>query len=158
MLKKGEVVNTNIKVNTAEDLEIKLKTLLSDTLTVIYFYPKDNTPGCTKEACSFRDFNKDIKALGVKVIGVSKDSSASHEKFALKNNLDFTLISDEEGNLLEEFKVWKEKSIFGKTFLGIQRSTFVIDKEGRVLKHWEKVNPARHAEEVYNWLANYPYE
>lgn len=124
---------------------------------VLYFYPKDNTSGCTKEACGFRDFNKDIEKLGVKVIGVSKDSVKSHKKFVEKHELNFALWSDEPDNsnvpqFHEVFGVWVEKSMYGKKYMGAQRSTFVINPDGEIAHVWEKVKPAEHAKEVFEWL------
>lgn len=115
---------------------------------VLYFYPKDDTPGCTKEACAFRDALEDYTALNTVIIGVSKDSLQSHDKFIAKYGLPFELLSDEEGRLLEAFGVWKEKSMYGKTFLGVQRSTFLIDEEGKIMKAWRRVSAANHVAEV----------
>lgn len=115
---------------------------------VLYFYPKDDTPGCTKEACSFRDMFADIKAEGAVVIGVSKDGAKSHEKFAAKYRLNFPLLVDEEGKIIEAYGAFKEKSMFGKTFLGIERSTFLIDGDGVIRKIWRAVKVDKHVEEV----------
>ncbi|MFA6989000.1 MAG: thioredoxin-dependent thiol peroxidase [Candidatus Gastranaerophilaceae bacterium] len=118
---------------------------------VLYFYPKDNTPGCTQEACNFRDnFNRLIsKAV---VIGVSADSIASHKKFQEQQSLNFILLSDPEHKLLEKFEAWGEKKMYGKSFMGIIRSTFIIDKEGIVKKIWENVNVKGHVDEVLEEL------
>ena len=119
---------------------------------VLYFYPKDNTPGCTQEACDFRDnFNRIIsKAV---VIGVSADNIASHKKFQEKQSLNFILLSDPEHKLLEQFEAWGEKKMYGKLFMGIIRSTFIIDKEGIVKKIWKNVKVKGHVDEVLqNWI------
>lgn len=127
--------------------EISLSGLKGQTV-VLYFYPKDNTPGCIQEACSFRDAQAKLKQAGVKVLGVSKDSLKSHQGFINLFNLNFPLLSDPKGEIISAYGVWKEKSIFGKTALGIERTTFLIDGEGVVRKVWRKVKPAGHAEEV----------
>lgn len=119
---------------------------------VIYFYPKDNTPGCTKEAKKFAELHDRFVEKGVKVIGISKDSSESHKKFANKYELPFTLISDREGELLSKFGVWKEKSMFGKTVLGIVRSTFIVDPEGKIAKVYPKVSPEKNPLEVVDFF------
>ena len=115
---------------------------------VVYFYPKDDTPGCTTEALDFTAKRADFEAAGVTVIGVSKDSAASHDKFCRKHGLGIVLASDEAGSTCEDFGVWGEKSMYGKKFLGITRATFLIDAEGRIAKVWPKVKVAGHADEV----------
>lgn len=115
---------------------------------VVYFYPKDDTPGCTKEACGFRDTYDDILAKGAVVIGISADSEASHQKFKNKYELPFYLLSDPEKETIEAFGAWGEKSMYGKKYMGIMRSTFVIGEDGTVIKAWPKVKPADHAKEV----------
>jgi len=115
---------------------------------VLFFYPKDNTPGCTTEAIGFSDALSDFEALGVKVFGVSKDSIASHEKFREKKELSVPLLSDADGDLCEKLGVWQEKSMYGKTFWGIVRSTFLIDGEGNIVREWRKVKVKGHVEEV----------
>jgi peroxiredoxin Q/BCP len=119
---------------------------------VIYFYPKDNTPGCTVEACNFRDANQELKKFGVKVIGISKDSLASHQKFTDQHQLNFPLWSDPDHKLLEAFGAWGEKKRFGKLYMGIIRSTFILDPTGTIIKTWEKVNVANHSQEVLDFL------
>lgn len=119
---------------------------------VLYFYPKDDTSGCTAEACGFRDVLPDFSKLGVTVIGVSKDSLASHEKFAKKFDLNFPLASDEDGSVCEAFGVWVEKSMYGKKYMGIERSTFLIDAKGVVRGAWRKVKVPGHVEEVHKYL------
>ena len=115
---------------------------------VLYFYPRDNTPGCTKEACGFRDAQAKLKRKGAVVLGVSKDSVKSHDKFVEKFNLPFVLVSDEEARIAQAYGVWGEKQFMGRRFLGMHRVTFLIDAAGRVKKIWPEVKPDRHAEEV----------
>ncbi|WP_425098987.1 peroxiredoxin [Tropicibacter sp. S64] len=121
---------------------------LKGTPFVLFFYPRDDTSGCTLENEAFTGLQGDFDALGVKVFGVSKDSIASHEKFMKKKALTVPLISDEGGTLCEDFGVWAEKSMYGKKFMGIERSTFLIGADGAVLKAWRKVKVPGHAEEV----------
>lgn len=113
---------------------------------VLYFYPKDNTPGCTQEACDFRDNYNRLTAKAT-VAGVSPDSVNSHRNFQKKQSLNFALISDPEHILAEAFQVWKEKSMYGKKYMGIERSTFII-KDGKIAKEWRKVNVNGHVDEV----------
>lgn len=122
------------------------------TWAVIYFYPKDDTPGCTKEACNFRDNYGAIAATGAKVLGVSADSAASHQKFAQKYELPFTLLVDEGNQMARSFGAWGPKSMYGKTYEGIIRSTYVLNPEGRVARVWPKVKPDSHGAEVLEWL------
>ena len=109
---------------------------------VVYFYPKDDTPGCTKEACGFRDLWGELQKAGVVVLGVSRDSSASHRKFVDKYNLPFTLLSDPDHAMMETYGAWGEKTSYGKTSEGVIRSTVWIDPEGKVRKHWKRVAKA----------------
>ena len=115
---------------------------------VLYFYPKDDTPGCTKEACSFRDANREMQRRGIVVLGVSADDIKSHRKFADKYGLSFPLLSDTDTSVSQLYGVWKEKNFLGKKYMGVSRETFLIDKEGIVRKVWHKVNAAEHAQEV----------
>ena len=115
---------------------------------VLYFYPKDDTPGCTKEACSFRDNLSRVQSKGAIVLGVSKDDLASHAKFREKYSLSFPLLSDPEGKVLTAYGVWKEKNLYGKTFMGIERTTFVIDERGRIQKVFPRVKVDGHVDEV----------
>ena len=118
---------------------------------VIYFYPKDNTSGCTQEACDFRDNLNRITSTAI-LIGVSPDSVKSHQKFKENHNLNFTLISDPEHKLAEMFGVWKEKSMYGKKYMGIERSTFILDAQGNIEKEWRKVKVKGHVDEVLEYL------
>lgn len=120
---------------------------------VLYFYPKDDTPGCTKEACSFRDSYSDFKRAGVEVIGISVDDEKSHEKFINKYNLPFTLLSDPDKKVVEKYGVWVEKSMYGKKYLGTARTTFLLDETGKVIRVFEKVKPENHAQEILQILS-----
>jgi len=115
---------------------------------ILYFYPKDNTSGCTKEACAFNDSLKVLEKKGVAVIGVSADSVATHRKFADKYNLAFPLLADEKKEMIKKYGVWKEKSMYGKKYMGIERTTFLIDKQGVITKIFPKVKVEGHVEEV----------
>lgn len=115
---------------------------------VIYFYPKDMTPGCTTESCEFRDFHGDYNKLNTEVIGISPDDIGSHEKFIEKYDLPFLLLADTEQKVSEIFGVWVEKNKFGKTYMGIERSTFLIDEEGKLAKEWRQVQVDGHVQEV----------
>lgn len=115
---------------------------------VLYFYPKDNTPGCTKEACSFRDHFAALRDQGVVVLGVSPDSTASHRKFADKHQLPFTLLADPDHAVADAFGAWGEKTLYGKKFMGLIRSTFLIDEDGTIRHVWKKPKTDVHAEEV----------
>ncbi|MFH1728340.1 MAG: peroxiredoxin [Pseudomonadota bacterium] len=151
MLKKGDRIPMDIKVLDIDGKKVSLKTFEGKYL-VVYFYPKDNTPGCNKEACSFRDNYKNITSLGADVVGISKDSVSSHEKFMSKFNLNFHLWSDPDKELFQAFGAWDNKKLLGNTFLGAIRSTFVINPKGIIIKVWEKVNVKDHAEEIYSFL------
>ncbi len=115
---------------------------------VLYFYPKDDTPGCTKEACGFRDAIGDFDAAGAEVIGVSRDSVAKHDKFKAKFELPFALASDEDGAVTEAYGTWVEKSMYGKKYMGVERATFLIDENGIIQKIWRKVKVPGHVEAV----------
>ncbi|MCX3306865.1 thioredoxin-dependent thiol peroxidase [Bacillus sp. NEAU-CP5] len=119
---------------------------------VLYFYPKDMTPGCTTEACDFRDKHESFAGLDAVIIGVSPDSRDKHEKFKQKHDLPFQLLVDDEHKLAEAFDVWKLKKNFGKEYMGIERSTFLLDKEGRLVKEWRKVKVKDHVAEALREL------
>ena len=126
---------------------------LKGKIFVLYFYPKDDTSGCTVEACGFRDALPDFKKLGVTVIGVSKDDMKRHEKFAAKYDLTFPLASDAETQTCEAFGVWVQKSMYGRSYMGIERSTFLIDGTGIVRAVWRKVSVTDHVEDVRKAIA-----
>ena len=117
-------------------------------LLVLYFYPKDDTSGCTREAQDFTALASDFQRAGVKVIGVSRDPMKSHEKFIGKYDLAVPLVSDEDGRISDEFGTWVEKSMYGRKYMGMERATYLIGADGRVLKVWRKVKVPKHAEEV----------
>ena len=119
---------------------------------ILYFYPKDNTSGCTQEACDFRDNINRLTSYAT-VIGVSPDSIKSHKSFKEKQSLNFILLSDPEHKLAEKFEVWKEKSMYGRKYMGIERSTFIIDKSGNIEKEWRKVKVKGHVDEVIEYLS-----
>ena len=119
---------------------------------VLYFYPKDDTPGCTKESCAFRDGIDEIHDIAAEVIGVSADSVESHKKFSKKYNLNFPLLSDESKKMIHSYGVWKEKSLYGRKFMGIERTTFMINENGKIDEIFRKVKVARHLEEVLDEL------
>jgi thioredoxin-dependent peroxiredoxin len=119
---------------------------------VLYFYPRDDTPGCTKEACNFRDNHGAIEAAGAVVLGVSGDTTASHAKFAQKYSLPFPLLADEGNQVARAYGAWGEKKNYGKTYEGIIRSTMIIGPDGRVAKVWKSVKPDAHGEQVLEWL------
>jgi peroxiredoxin Q/BCP len=115
---------------------------------VLYLYPKDDTPGCTAESIAFTDAYPEFAKLGVEVVGLSKDSASSHDKFKKKHGLSFPLAADEDGSVVEAFGSWIEKSMYGKKYMGIDRSTFLVDGEGRIAKVWRSVKVPGHVEEV----------
>ena len=121
---------------------------LKGTKVVLYFYPKDDTPGCTKQAIGFTEHLEAFTSAGATVIGVSKDSVAKHDKFRAKHELAVILASDENSDVCERYGVWKEKSMYGKTYMGIERSTFLIDAEGKLVQEWRKVRVPGHVEAV----------
>lgn len=127
---------------------ISLDRFKGKSYVVLYFYPKDSTPGCTTEACDFRDAQADFEELNAVILGVSPDHAASHEKFINKHSLPFSLLVDEDHAVAEEYGVWTLKKNFGKEYMGIERSTFLIDPEGTVVKEWRKVRVKNHVEDA----------
>ena len=125
---------------------------LKGTPTVLYFYPKDNTPGCTLEAQSLRDGRAQLLAAGYEVVGVSPDSVKSHENFCNKHQLGFTLLADTDHSVCEAFGVWAEKSMCGRKYLGVVRTTFLVDAEGRIVHVFEKVDTKNHYRQILEWL------
>lgn len=120
---------------------------------VVYFYPRDDTPGCTTEACAFRDGRDMLEGLGAKVVGISKDSVKSHAKFANKHDLNFTILSDESTETIQVFGSWKLKKFMGREYMGITRDTYLINPKGVIIKKYEGVNPKTHFEQIYNDLS-----
>jgi len=146
MLKPGDKApEFKLKSDTGEELYLKD---FKGKKVILYFYPKDMTSGCTVEACNFRDNIKKIEKKNAVVIGVSADDTKSHVKFKEKYDLPFTLLSDETHKMLEDYGVWQEKSMYGKKFMGIARTTFIIDEKGKIEKVFEKVKVDSHAEEI----------
>jgi peroxiredoxin Q/BCP len=133
--------------DVVKDGQVQLSALRNHVI-VLYFYPRDDTPGCTAEACSFRDANHEMQKRGIVVLGVSADDIASHQKFADKYGLPFPLLADTDTKVSQLYGVWKEKEYAGKKFMGINRETFLIDKDGIVRKVWPKVKADGHAQEV----------
>lgn len=119
---------------------------------VLYFYPKDMTPGCTTEACDFRDRHKEFEDVNAVILGVSPDPVERHEKFTEKHGLPFLLLADENHEVAESYGVWKLKKNFGKEYMGIERSTFIIDKEGKIAEEWRKVSVKGHVEEALEYI------
>lgn len=150
MKKSGEII-ANFTLNDADGKPVSLKDF-SGKKKVIYFYPKDDTPGCTKEACGFRDSHGAILAKGAAVLGISADDEKSHTEFRAKYNLPFPLLSDPDMKVIKEFGSYGEKSMYGKTYLGILRTTFILDENDRVVKVFEKVQPEGHTKEVLEAL------
>ena len=135
----------------AEGKKVKLSDFKGSPV-VLYFYPKDDTPGCTKEACAFRDRSAELKKLGAVVLGVSPDTPASHTKFRDKYSLNFPLLADESHEVAEKFGAWREKNMYGKKSMGIQRSTYLIDGQGKVAYVWKKVSVDGHDQQVLEAL------
>jgi peroxiredoxin Q/BCP len=152
MLKEGSAAPA-FKTTDAEGETVSLKDFRGHKV-VLYFYPKDDTPGCTKEACSFRDAFAKFKKRGIAVLGVSPDSATSHKKFATKYKLPFTLLADTDKSISEAYGVYGEKKFMGRTYMGVHRTTFLIDEKGKIKKVFEKVKPEEHASEVLGAFAD----
>lgn len=133
--------------------KIRLSQFKGEKNVILYFYPRDNTPGCTTEACDFRDNIARLQSADTVVLGVSTDSVASHEKFAAKFELPFPLLADEDHAICEKYGVWVEKNMYGKVSMGVQRATFLIDKQGKVARVWPKVKVDGHVAEVAEAVA-----
>ena len=141
----------DFELRSDEGETVKLSALRGKPV-VLYFYPKDDTPGCTTEACEFRDAYDRFREQGVEILGVSPDTEASHRKFKSKYELPFTLLADPDHEVAEAYDVWKEKRNYGKTYHGVERSTFVIDGEGKVARAMRGIRPAGHAAQVLETL------
>ena len=152
MIKEGTNAPA-FKTTDANGETVSLKDLKGQKV-VLYFYPKDDTPGCTKEACSFRDAWAKFKKQGINVLGVSPDSEASHKKFETKYKLPFTLLADKDHAIADAYGVWGEKKFMGRTYMGVLRTTFLIDEKGKIRKVFEKVKPEDHASEVLEAFAD----
>jgi peroxiredoxin Q/BCP len=152
MLKEGTTAPA-FKTTDANGETVSLKDLRGQKV-VLYFYPKDDTTGCTKEACSFRDDFATFKKRGIAVLGVSPDSEAKHKKFETKYNLPFTLLADTDHAIADAYGVWGEKKFMGRKYMGVHRTTFLIDEKGKIKKVFEKVKPEDHASEVLEAFAD----
>jgi thioredoxin-dependent peroxiredoxin len=150
MMKLGEKAPA-FSLPTGDGRTVSLKDFKGKKV-VLYFYPKDNTSGCTKEACSFQENLSALKKKGAVLLGVSADSASSHAKFAAKYDLSFPLLSDEKKEVLKAYAVWKEKSMYGRKYMGIERTTFVIDESGKIANIFQKVKVDGHSEEVLDVL------
>lgn len=163
MLTDGDKVPTGLKGILVEPSDVSddpketkgkkvsLSSLYKENDLILYFYPKDSTPGCTIEAQNFRDSVKKLQKAGFNVVGCSRDDEKSHAKFITKQNLNFPLLYDDSGDITEKFGIWQEKKMYGKTFMGIVRSTFIIRK-GKVLKAYPKVSPKKHVDEILEFI------
>lgn len=151
MLSEGQIA-PDLTLPSTGGKTVSLAEFKGNKNVVLYFYPKDNTPGCTREACSFRDVQGEFEKAGAVILGVSLDSIKSHEKFAEKHNLMFPLLSDEDKTVTSNYGVFKEKKLYGRTFLGIERTTFAIDKSGIIRKIWPKVKVEGHIDEVLEFM------
>ena len=146
MLKEGDKA-PDFTAKDQNGAEVKLSDLKGQRV-VLYFYPKDDTPGCTKEACSFRDAGDVYRKKGIRVLGVSTDDEKSHQKFISKFSLPFDLLADTDKQIVNAYGVWGEKSMYGKKYMGTNRKTFLIDADGKIAKVFDKVDVAAHADEV----------
>ena len=151
MLQEGDRLS-NFKLLNQDEEIVKVP---SNDLLIIYFYPKADTPGCTKESCEFQTNLKKFNNLKTQIVGISKDSVAKQKKFAQKFNLKFNLLSDESTDICEKFGVWVEKSMYGKKYYGIERSTFVIGKNKKILKAWRKVKVNNHVDELMSFIKSF---
>ena len=142
----------DFKLPSTSGKEIKLSDFKAKKNVVIYFYPKDDTPGCTQEACDFRDSIKKVKNQETEIFGISADSLESHQKFQKKFSLPFELLSDPDKKTIQKYGVWKEKSMYGRKYMGIERTTVIIDKKGKIAKIFPKVKVTDHAEAVLEAL------
>jgi peroxiredoxin Q/BCP len=131
---------------------ISLKQYKNKKTVVLYFYPKDDTPGCTKEACAFRDLNDELEQHNVVILGVSTDSIESHNAFRGKHKLPFTLLADEDAAVSKKYGVYKQKNLYGKKFMGIERTTFIIDRTGRIAQIYPRVKVDGHAHDVFEFV------
>ena len=151
MLKERSVA-PDFAAKDANGKTVRLKDLRGQKV-VLYFYPRDDTPGCTKEACSFRDAFAQFKRRNIRILGVSVDSEASHSKFTAKYKLPFTLIADPDHAIADAYGVYGEKKFMGRTYMGVKRITYLIDEKGKIKKVFEKVKPEEHAQEVLDAFA-----
>lgn len=146
MIKEGSAAPA-FKTTDSDGNSVSLKDFKGQRV-VLYFYPKDDTPGCTREACSFRDSFADFKKAGIKVLGISTDNEASHKKFVKKYDLPFTLLTDKDHAIADKYDTYGQKKFMGRTYMGVHRKTFLIDEKGKIKRVFEKVKPDDHAQEV----------
>ncbi len=142
-----------IALNDKDGNEIRLSDFAGKKV-IVYFYPKDNTPGCSRQACAFKNAYSEYEELGIPVIGISKDSEASHIKFADKYELPFILLSDPELKAIKDYDVWQEKKMYGKVSMGVVRTTYLIDKNGVIEKVWKRAKPDTNADDILAYLKN----
>lgn len=150
MLEQGTKA-PEIILNDKDGNEVRLSDFIGHKV-VVYFYPRDNTPGCTRQARAFRDGHEEYKKLGIPVIGISKDSETSHQRFAQKHELPFLLLADPELKAIRAYDVWQEKKLYGKVSMGVVRATYLIDAEGIIEKVWKKAKPDTNAGEILEYL------
>lgn len=150
MLEQGTKA-PEIVLNDKDGNEVNLSDFKGQRV-VVYFYPRDNTLGCTRQACAFRDAFEEYKALGIPVIGISKDSEASHQRFAMKNELPFILLADSELKAIKDYDVWQEKKMYGKVSMGVVRATYLIGADGIIEKVWKKAKPDTNAKEILEYI------
>ncbi|MDD9898586.1 MAG: thioredoxin-dependent thiol peroxidase [Candidatus Melainabacteria bacterium] len=136
-----------IKLLNQDEEQVELKDLLG-SYVVIFFYPKDMTPGCTTEACSFQDNYRKLQNMGVEILGISCDDTSRHRKFADKYKFKYDLLADTEQKVVQKYGVWVEKNMYGKKYMGIRRDSFLVDPKGKIVKHYQKVKPAEHVAQV----------
>ena len=148
---KEKELAPNFKIPSSNNVEFELKNNKNKFL-IIYFYPRDNTPGCTNEAKDFSKLYKEFKELNCEIFGISKDSIESHKKFISKFKIPFQLLSDEKIVVLKKYRAWGEKSMYGKKFIGIKRTTLLISPKGKIIKIWNNVKVKEHAKEVFSCL------
>lgn len=141
----------DFKLQDSEGREVSLHDFKGQKV-VVYFYPKDSTPGCTAQACSYRDHFEELTARNIKVIGISKDTVSSHQKFIARQSLNFTLLADPELTAIQAYDVWKEKNMYGKKVMGVVRTTFVIDERGNLLTRFDKVKPEQDVAQVLAFI------
>ncbi len=150
MLEEGTKA-PEIVLNDKDGNEVKLSDFAGKRV-VVYFYPKDNTPGCTRQACAFKDAFEEYKSLDIPVIGISKDSENSHTKFASKHELPFILLADPELKAIQAYDVWQEKKLYGKVSMGVVRTTYLIGADGIIEKVWKKAKPDTNAGEILEYI------
>ena len=150
-MKRGDRVEDFVRPDQT-GTERRFSEILAGGPVVLFFYPAAMTPGCTKEACSFRDLQAEFEEAGAVILGVSTDSLESHDKFAAKYELRFPLLADKDAEVATKYGVWQEKNMYGKKSMGIVRTTFVIDKDGKIAKIWPKVKVEEHADEVLEFV------